>query len=306
MLRIGWVVNASGRRTGHWGRTAKVNCRDALARWAPPMDHHRRLAPPSILTGVVLGIVVVLAGLAGTWNPTVHSECKKGELLTNSTMWMPLSLLNTPSGGAGYVNSSSPADLFSPSSIQGFYTFGGGETNGTVWGAFWKVSVSVFPTSNQTVWGPGPDARCNRPFELLIVSVSPAQGYIGGIFLWPGAPQFGPNETSDRGEPAQLNFSASPGDSSALFSNGYSGPPNAGIDTCGGSALSIETTSTFLNVRIPISTGGKSSTVLMTLPLTQHFHYVFPASYGSWGVDNLSQPGGPGGGWAFDYLGPCP
>lgn len=270
------------------------------------MAQHRRVTSASIATGTLLGVIVVLTGLAGSWNPTVHYECAKGQPVANSTLWIPLSLLNTPSGGAGFVNASSPADLFGPTPIQGLLTFGGGETNGTVWGAFWKVTVSVFPTSNQTVWGPGSDVRCNRPFELLMTSVSPARGFGGGIFLWPGGPQFGPNETSDRGEPNQLNFSATPGDSSALFSNGYSGSFRAGFDTCGGASISIETTSTFLNVRIPISAGGKSYAVPVTLPLTQHFHYVFPANYGTWGVDNLSGPGGPGGGWAFDYLGPCP
>ena len=50
-----------------------------------------------------------------------------------------------------------------------------------------------------------------------------------------------------------------------------------------------------------------NSTTLVNFVVTYPTVYVynFPGHLGTWQVDNLSMPGGPGGGWAFSYS-PCP
>jgi len=38
---------------------------------------------------------------------------------------------------------------------------------------------------------------------------------------------------------------------------------------------------------------------------TATWSYWFPPDFGTWQIDNLSAPGGPGGGWAFNFVGHC-
>jgi hypothetical protein len=78
------------------------------------------------------------------------------------------------------------------------------------------------------------------------------------------------------------------------------------VSTCGSSTASLWVTSHYLTLWYRFSTGQGSATVSFTAPESgAGFHYSFPADFGMWQVDNLSSPGGPGGGWAFSYA-PCP
>jgi hypothetical protein len=182
---------------------------------------------------------------------------------------------------------------------------GGGETNGSVWGAFWQVIVDVASVQNQTVWGPGAKVRCEGPFAVTLLTVGQPQVYTGGIFNWLGGPPFGPGSRSDASEPTQYNLSSAPNDSSFYFSNGFHTANVQNVSTCGGPARSIPAQSPQFIVWIPFSSNGKSHTVPFVVPSSQIFNYWFPANFGTWQVDNLSAPGGPGGGWAFSYS-PCP
>jgi hypothetical protein len=60
-----------------------------------------------------------------------------------------------------------------------------------------------------------------------------------------------------------------------------------------------------LTVWFPVSLSDRTVQVPFIIPVTESYHYTFPANFGIWEVDNLSAPGGPGGGWAFSYE-PCP
>jgi len=60
-----------------------------------------------------------------------------------------------------------------------------------------------------------------------------------------------------------------------------------------------------LSVSFRIDLGNQSFWIATELPFTEQYHYSFPANFGTWQVDNLSAPGGSGGGWAFSYS-PCP
>ena len=258
------------------------------------------------VAGVVA--VVVVVGLAvptwvGGWAPIAHWTCQPDSEVFTRIAWAPLSLANSPYGGFAFVNATVPSGPFG-STTPGLHV-GGGEKNGTVWGGFWQVIAEVSPLQNQTVWGPGTNLRCAAPFTVRLLTVGRPQVYTGEIFNWHGGPLFGPNSTSDSSEPTSYNLSSSANGSSLYFSNGFYSANAQNVSTCGGRAQSIPVQSSQFTVWVPYSSSGKSTAIPFTIPSLQRFSYSFPANFGTWQVDNLSAPGGPGGGWAFSYS-PCP
>jgi hypothetical protein len=260
---------------------------------------------------VFLATVVVIVALicvftptyfAG-WAPAVHWTCSPVGEVSTQIAWAPLSLANSPYGGFVFVNATVPPGLFGPATPG--MLVGGGETNGTVWGAFWLVIAKVSTLENETVWGPGVNLRCTSPFAVSLITASQGQVYTGEIFNWPGGPLFGPNSTSDSSEPTSYNLSSSANGSSLYFSNGFHAANAQNVSTCDGVVRSFPVRSSRFTVRVPFSSGARNYTVPFTMPSLQTFHHVFPANFGTWQVDNLSAPGGPGGGWAFNYVGPC-
>jgi hypothetical protein len=251
-----------------------------------------------VLSGVLFVILALaLPTFVLGWAPLLHYSCEASGPVATATFSVPLSILNTPYGGEGFVNSTIPMDLFGNSPNANPPNFvRGWEANGTIWGAFYKTNLTVYSDSNATSWGPGSNMHCSNPFILSLRLVSPGQGYEGAIFAWPGAPMFGPNSTSDHLEPDQLNFSSAPGDSTPFFSNGFSGENAENITTCGGPEKRIPMQSDFIRILISFGIGGEIQSQPVVLPFTQNFDYVFPANFGTWQVDNLSAPGGPGGG----------
>ncbi len=234
----------------------------------------------------------------------LHQACVASPEVFNETAWLPLAIQNSPYGGNSSVFSSVPFGLYGtppdvPPSVHG------SESNGTIGGGLWKVNLSISPLASEYVWGPGTNAQCPGPFQVNIESVSPGHLYTGGFFLWPWGPQFGPNSSSDAGEPLQFNMSLTQGDSTVLFHNGFVTTNHATISTCGVSTKVVPVRSSFLDVWIPFESGGRAYSPVVTLPFAESFSYTFPANFGTWQIDNLSAPGGPGGGWAFSYS-PCP
>lgn len=253
--------------------------------------------------------VVVVVGLAvptwiGGWALLAHTACISGGVVSTQIAWAPLSLENSPYGGLARVNATVPSDTFG-SATTGSMLVGGGETNGSIWGAFWQVVVGVSPLQNQTVWGPGTNVRCTAPFTVALLTVSHPQVYTGEIFSWLGGPLFGPNSTSDLSEPTMYNLSSSVNASSLYFSNGFHTANAQNVSTCDGRAQLIPVRSSQFTVWVRYTSSGKSTAIPFTMPSLQRFSYSFPANFGTWQVDNLSAPGGPGGGWAFNYVGPC-
>ena len=102
-----------------------------------------------------------------------------------------------------------------------------------------------------------------------------------------------------------VNLTQFPGDASPYFSNGFYYANEQNISTCGRGTEGVNVTSSYLTVWVPFSYDGKNYTQPLILPYIQSFHYSFPGRVGNWQVDNLSAPGGPGGGWAFNYVGSC-
>jgi hypothetical protein len=270
--------------------------------------HDRRAKWVPVAVGVAVGVLLSLAGLAGSWVPLTHSTCKPSAATTTGTFFLPLALVNSPYGGLGYVNSTYPSQAvgYPPSSVV-YRSDGGGDSNGTVWGSFLWDTATVSLLSNQTALGPGLNDRCSDPFALSLQVVPPdhgGNGYSGEIFDWPGGPEFGTGSPTDRGEPLMFNLSTSAGNTTSEFHNGFYEPNAASVTTCGGPAKSLPVEVNGLMTWISFTWDGRSYSTPTTLPLAEDFRFLFPANFGTWAVDNLSAPGGPGGGWAFSYT-PC-
>jgi len=261
-----------------------------------------------IVVSIIVAVGVVLSVLAlttvGGLLSLRHSTCQASGSMVTQQVWLPLSLLNSPFHGLAFVNSTVPRGLlYGPPGGPPPNLVGGGVPNGTVWGGFAKVSATIQPVKNSTVWGPGSNSECSRAFEIELPFFVSGGYFTGGIFLWPGAPEFGPGP-SDYQEPRMVNFSGALNDSSVWFDNGFTSSNAVNVSTCGGSVKSVTVTATALTVWIPFTVRGQNYSLPLVIPFVQTFHYIFPASTGIWQVDNLSAPGGPGGGWAFSYS-PC-
>ena len=250
--------------------------------------------------GIVTAAVVVVIGLllptlGGGWAPLLHNTCEvSGSPVASLFAWVPALLVNSPFGGEGYGNGTvPPGPLSSPG--QGT-VYGIGEANGAAAWAGFRAEINISTVKNQTVWGPGVSVRCDSPFSISV-------NYWGGAVL--GGPLLGEGNRSDLNESTSLNHWTYPGDVNLTFANGFLESNSGTISTCGQSALSRGMTSPQFEVKIPVVIGGTHYLVPYTLGIQETFHYVFSSDFGTWQIDNLSAPGGPGGGWAFNFVGPC-
>ncbi len=248
----------------------------------------------AIVTAMV--VVLFIPTVIGGWAPILHWTCSTVGSSTKETEWIPAVLVNSPYGGYVTGNATIPREY-----IAGGLGFGSSDglpaSNGTVGGLFLHLNLTVSPTSNDTQWGPGASVRCASPDRISpSVDFEGSQVY-SGLLSNPGG-------SSDAGEAHVYNFSTDPGDSTAYLTNGFMTANSPSVNTCGQPAVWRHLTSSRLEVGIPSGTGERDWSVPYVLPFTQTFAYWFPSGFGSWEIDNLSAPGGPGGGWAFLYA-PC-
>jgi len=260
----------------------------------------------SAIIGVTLALavaaVVLLAPIIDGWGPAYHWDCLgAGEVAFFPDYFIPAVLVNSPYGGSGWGNGTIPVSF--PGAWSGppdgvtKVDFGTGALRGQALGAFFSVNLSVSATQNVTEWGTGFNTRCSQPFTVQFQT--PANYIeIGGSIL-------GQNNTSDANEPHYALFdqgSQVPPLHSLLFNNSFSGANRANVSTCGYQSQWLPLTiSSSLEVWFPVTIDGKNYTIPYLLTFVQTFHYWFPANFGIWQIDNLSAPGGPGGGWAFSY-----
>jgi len=247
----------------------------------------------AILVAVAL---VVVPALTGSWSPVIHSTCQAGSTVATNLAWVPLVMVNAPYGGYVAGNAS-----LQPGAIVGGRGLGTSNglpaSNGSVGGFFVHLWLNLSGLSNATIWGAGKNDPCTSAWTVsAAVDVTGSQVY-SGILGNQG-------DVSDSAEPHEYNLTAPPGGSTSYLSNGFVQENSRNISTCGGATQWVAVTAPKLTVWIPFSVGGESTIVPYTLPSEQVFRYWFPADYGIWQVDNLSAPGGPGGGWAFSYS-PC-
>jgi hypothetical protein len=267
-----------------------------------PMAPTRRRAWGSVVVGVAAGVVLALGGLSGSWNLLEHTICADQGQVSLEYFFLPALLVNSPYGGLAWGNGSMAASF--PGG-PGYPTYpgayGGGSSNGTVGEVWFSVNLSIHGQANETEIGPGPSRDCTRPF-----SVFPVPAYLGrGFGGWEIQV---PSNLTDMGEATSANFSGlfEGNPLSPIWNNGFTSSNAPNVSTCTNSTpLNLLIQVPGPSVQIPFSESGNPLVTSYILPFTESFHYLFPPRFGIWAVDNLSTPGGPGGGWAFDYLGPC-
>jgi hypothetical protein len=251
----------------------------------------------------VVGVIVValIVGLVaptgfGGWAPLAHWTCQDSQPSAVEPIWIPAVVVNAPYGGSVAGNGSIPAGF-----IANGAGFGSSEglpaANGSVGGVFLHVLIQATTERTVLTWGAGTSASCTEPYEIT------AQTDFNGSQVYSGILS-GPGNLSDSSEAHQYNFSSSPGDRTAYFSNGFDAANEDPISTCGNSEVFESVVTSNLHIAVPVTFGGVTQVLPFTLPFGQSFSYRFPANFGTWQIDNLSAPGGPGGGWAFSYI-PC-
>ena len=250
----------------------------------------------------IVGAAAVLSSLfaltyVSSWSPLAHVECVDQHRIVLEQLWTPVVLANSPFGGTVYDNGTIPPYIPGAPGYPNLWSARGAPSvNGTASAASMITNVSIVALGNTTVWGPGANRACA---EARAITYLPLSGGALGIV------QFGPIATpsnlSDRGEATN----ATPGAPSFVISNGFSVWNAPSVTTCGGPAVWRSASSPDFTAWAPDPVGDETSLIPVTLPFADSFHYWFPANFGTWLVDNLSAPGGPGGGWAFSYE-PCP
>jgi hypothetical protein len=246
---------------------------------------------------VVLALIVASTWVGG-WGALAHQSCVSSGIVSSQFVWLPTILVNSPYGGSASGNASFP-----PGFIRGWPFSGNGmsgPSNGSVGGAFLHVEINVTEDHNETVWGPGANDHCGQNFAMASSISFNGSSVYSGVLGNRG-------NSSDVDEPHGYNFTfpSTPSDSTPYFDNGFTQSNEVGVTTCGTGPESLPMRSPGFTVWLTFAVHGELTVAPYTLPFPQVYHYYFPGDFGTWQVDNLSAPGGPGGGWAFSYS-PCP
>jgi hypothetical protein len=235
--------------------------------------------PAAILCVVLLGVPI---GLVSIFPSTVRASCVPGQTVAemNHTL-TPELLLNSP-----YLGSASGTFHAHDDPTLGNRSLTIPATNGDVWGSFedyrWVISQGI-PN--------GAGVHCS---DILFASATHNGG--GGESSTAGGlrnDSHEPNESGGDGSYAVLGYN-----------NSYSSETSI-ISTCGTGGVVRSVRSNHVDVRLYFQLNGTSKNLLVPFETSTNYTYFFPANTGIWRVDNLSAPGGPGGGWAFSYS-PCP
>lgn len=257
--------------------------------------------------GAAAGVAIVLVSLAVANGSPVfweHYGCARGQLLASQFNWTPDLFWNAPYGGMVY------AQAYSVYGSAGGWDRNGGEVSVDFGQHQWNLtSVDRVLQS-----GPGPSQLCPAYEVTWAPNLAPWQ-QSGGCT---GCQLLGPGNVSDAGVPMQFNMSIwgpGPGITSLIFHDAYVTDNDGVVSTCGRGATEINLTTTHLNLQIPFLTHNGIMLVdtaaydvgPASLPgFGENFTYFFPASFGTWAIDNLSMgPNAPGSGLAFSYS-PCP
>jgi hypothetical protein len=244
----------------------------------------------------LVALVVLLSGVLGGWSLVFHRSCLQGKSEATEPFWVPAILVNAPYGGYVSGNASIP-----PGFIVNGQGFGSSDglpaSNGSVGGVFFHLWLTLAPLTSSTAWGPGANSECTSPWAITAMTDFTGSQVYSGILGNEG-------NMSDASEPNSYNLSGSPGGSTVYFQNEFVDANSGNISTCGGPAKWLPLVSPEFRLWVPFVVGSGTVIIPYVVPFAGSFHYMFPSN-GTWAVDNLSAPGGPGGGWAFNYLGPC-
>lgn len=260
-----------------------------------------------MVAGVVLAAVVLFSSLAlvgAGWAPLVHWSCEaQGIVAVGSEVMVPAVLVNSPYLGSAFGLAVAPESF---PGMQGFgppgssVGLGVNASLGGAGGAFFLVNVSVYHVADALAVGPGTNARCDGPLRAVLSSAPRTALY--------GTPVPVPSNESDVHEAAFLAHPMHPsgGTVVAFFNNSFWTANRPSVSTCGDtSGITTSTVGTGLTLGFNATWQGTNYVVPYHFPFALNFTYHFPANAGIWQVDDLGAPGGPGGGWAFQYQ-PCP
>ena len=268
-----------------------------------------RLTRP-FLAGVAAGIVVGVAvslistGLVIPYYQG-HYVCVRGNQLASQMNWTPDLLLNSPYGGWGNVTYHV--------GIGGFGS--GSEFNGAAGSVIVEEGWNLSEVNRIHLLGAGVSSVC--PQYQIETGQVPAPGVpFSGCA---GCPILANGTQSDIGEPAQLSYNSTNESHvyrSVVFDDSFSVANQGSLTTCSGPAKTLNMTTHELSFLIPFFTPNGTVTLTETVyailgpgaapgSYDAAYSYWFPGNFGTWQIDNLSASGGPGGGWAFNFLGPC-
>jgi hypothetical protein len=262
-----------------------------------PRYHWKTWTAVAGICAIVLVAGLVASTFVGPWAPAAHWTCVDKTRIAAGVAFYPVVLVNSPFGGRGWANGSIS---------QNFPGFGGVSEssfswNGTSTGTFNDVNITIYRTASMLAPGPG----FNTPCAGVLAAV-PSQAPF--LVTYAGFTVEVPSNLTDQGESTSLPFTsyANYTNLPVMFNNSFTQSNLPSITTCGGPAQyePVGTTSHTLSIRVQYMADGTTQTTLMVLPFAESYDYLFPADFGTWQIDNLSAPGGPGGGWAFSYS-PC-
>jgi hypothetical protein len=261
---------------------------------------NRRTAKWLGLLGALAVCVLLLLPVLTAWGPLFHWECETKGRIYSQHMMIPAVLVNSPFGGNatgdGYMAPDFPGGPGYPNRSGGY---GEVDVNGSAGGPFFSVNLSLCRESSTVVLGPGYDSKCP---SIYAVGFEQSWNSFRGVT---GATLLGRGNTSDANEPTTVSFAAFAGSPlTPSWNNSFFRGTQSPLSTCGKGASSVHVVESGLPVMVTFDPSGLRISVPVTLPFQLLFNYWFPPDFGTWQIDNLSAPGGPGGGWAFSYT-PC-
>lgn len=268
-------------------------------RWTEPRHTRlwgtvsRVLVPLTVFLAV--GIVFVPTLFLG-WGTVYHWVCdSSGPEGLEPNLWVPVAISNAPYGGNATVMT-----YFShPSDYDGYGFGNGGPTNSSavITEALQiAFNVTFLSETRELAWGPGTVAQCPTGFVAELQNPSGAgasspQVNVSSLFSDQAVANSVPANDAN-GPPPLFN---------ASFTEANSHP----ISTCDEPATSYRVAVDRFDLTFQWIRGNTTTLVNFVVTYPTVYVYNFPGHFGTWQVDNLSMPGGPGGGWAFSYS-PCP
>jgi len=253
----------------------------------------RRLIIP---VTVSLVLILLLPTFLLGWGTAVHWVCyRSGVKGEEPELAVPVAVSNAPYGG----NATEMTSLGYPSDYRGWSAGNGGpahtsRTISEVEQVFFNVTF--MSATNVLTFGPGPDGRCVQGIVAVLQNPDapgfvPADVHIGSVF-------------SDRNESNNVSAHWTNGPP-PLFNASFTQANSPPISTCNEPARAYTVRSHYFHVQFQWNNSDSHVLINFVSSYQSTYTYNFPADFGIWQVDNLSMPGGPGGGWAFSYS-PCP
>lgn len=231
----------------------------------------------AIIVGVCAGTTLTLYSL-----PIQASACGVGPtiLAVNPTL-TPLLLENSPFNGSG-----SGSVWLENHTVQLTLPISNGSVEGYFEHIGWMVNASESVTGSRT--------DCTGIF-----SVSHTDDWTSTTFQLNNGSVL--NFTNDSQVPGSVALSWT---AAAIYIHDVFSRSTGRVSTCGTNASVQHVESTHYTVGLDLTFLGSEHWLNETIAVNASYTYTFPANTGTWLIDNLSAPGGPGFGWAFSYS-PC-